>query len=218
MDTHFERDLEMLRREILDVGALVEEAIDKATAAFIQRRPDLVKGVLDGDRTIDRQEVLIEEHCLKILALHQPVANDLRFVVTILKVNNDLERMGDLATNIAERARILALSSPLSLPLPFDQMVDKVREMVKSSLDSLVQTNPELAREVITEDDHVDEMNREIFSRVQDHMREQPDSVEQGVNTLSVSRHLERIADLATNIAQDVVFLVEGEVIRHKSV
>lgn len=213
---HLQRDMDRLKREILTVGAMVEQAFDKAVTALTDREPDLAREVVDGDGSIDDREVHIEEECLKILALHRPVATDLRFVVTILKVNNDLERMGDLAVNIAERAGFLAGEEPLGVPLDFQRMVDCVRMMVRSSLDSLVNRDTEIARSIIQRDDEVDQLNAEMFSVLQSLMKSRPEYIERAVNTLSASRHLERIADLATNIAEDVIFLVEGEVIRHQ--
>ena len=151
------------------------------------------------------------------MALHHPVATDLRFIISVLKVNNDLERMGDLAANIAERSIYLATHEPLRTVLNFNRMVDGVREMVRKSLDALIRTDTNLARLVLTMDDEIDALNREMYTKLQNIMREDPESVDRAVHTLSVSRYLERIADLSTNIAEDVVFMVEGESIRHIS-
>ncbi len=216
MGKHLERDLEVLKREILTMGSLVEEAAFKSTASLIDRRPDLIEEVLEGDDRIDQKELEIEEECLKILALHQPVASDLRFVVSVMKVNNDLERMGDLAVNIAERAAHLSRTEPIGVPLDFRRMVELVRNMVRSSLDALVNKDTALARRVCDLDDGVDDINRQMFQILQRTMQEDASSIERAVDTLSISRHLERIADLATNIAEDVVFLVDGDVIRHQ--
>lgn len=216
MALQLKHDLEHLKGEILSMGAMVEDAINKAIHAFLQRRPDLTREVLEGDGQIDAKENAIEEQCLKTLALHQPVAKDLRFIVTVLKVNNDLERMGDMALNIAERTAFLASTAPLPVPAQFAKMLSRVSNMVRESLDALVNGDTGLARRVRLEDDEVDATNREMFIVLQDLMRRQPDMVERAVHTLSISRNLERIADLATNIAEDVVFMVEGEVIRHR--
>ncbi len=214
---HLRRDLERLEREILRVGALVEEAIRKATIALVDRRPELAEAVIAGDAQIDAMEVEVEEECLKILALHQPVATDLRFLVAVLKVNNDLERMGDLAVNVAERARYLATHEPLEVPLDFPCMVERVRDMVADSLGALVRQDAPAARAVCERDDAVDAINRHMFSVLQDLMERDPPSIQRAVHALSASRHLERIADLATNIAEDVVFMVDGDVIRHRA-
>jgi len=216
MSRHLARDLDRLKEQLLRTGVLVEEAINRATSAFLESRPAEAQDVICGDGVINAREVETEEQCLKILALHQPVAVDLRFIVTAMKVNNDLERMGDLAVNIAERAE--SLSGPDALPVPSEipEMVMLVRNMVRRSLDSLVNLDPDLAREVLAEDDRVDDLNRRVFAVLQESMKENPRAVPPGITYLSVSRNLERVADLATNIAEDVIFLVEGEVVRHR--
>jgi len=215
MTKHLLSDLEALKRRVLAMGALVEEATNKAISSLVHRRPELAEEVLLGDDAIDRMELEVEDACLKVLALHQPVAGDLRFIIAVMKVNNDLERMGDLAQNIAERSQYLSAHAPLDVELEFEQMMDAVRTMVSASLDSLVQRDTKIARRVIASDDNVDTINRQMFEDLQDLMRRDPDSIDRAVQTLSVARHLERIADLATNIAEDIVFMVEGDVIRH---
>lgn len=215
MTKHLLSDLENLKRAVLDMGALVEEATNRAISSLVHRRPELADEVLRGDDAIDRMELEVEDACLKVLALHQPVAGDLRFVIAVMKVNNDLERMGDLAQNIAERSTYLSAHAPLEVDLPFEEMMQAVRRMVSASLDSLVQRDTDIARRVIASDDEVDSLLRRMFDALQELMRRDPDSVERAVQTLSVARHLERIADLATNIAEDIVFMVEGDVIRH---
>ncbi len=215
MPRHLERDLERLRKEILEVGSLVEEAIDKVIKALMERRPEIARDVIDGDEAIDAKEVDVEEHCLKILALHQPVAIDLRFIVAVMKVNNDLERMGDLAANIAERAVYLAAHDAIRLPDTFQDMAATVRTMVRQSLDALVNMDVKLARGVLRRDDEVDAANREMFEALQQLMHDDPASIERAVQALSSSRNLERTADLATNVAEDVIFMIDGEVIRH---
>jgi len=217
MSKHLLRDMENLKKEILGAGAIVEEATNKAITSLVDRRPELAEEVMAGDDEIDEKEVNIEEECLKILALHQPVATDLRFIVAVMKVNNDLERMGDLAVNIAERAAYLSAHDPIELPLDFTRMADKVRSMLRESLDALVNLDARLARRICGQDEVVDAINREMFVALQDLMYREPETIQRAVHTLSASRHLERIADLATNIAEDVIFLVEGEVIRHRT-
>ena len=152
------------------------------------------------------------------MALHQPVAADLRFIISVLKVNNDLERIGDLAVNIAERAVYLSAHEPLKATLNFPRMADGARKMVRKSLDALIGMDANLARIVLTMDDEIDDLNREMYTTLQDLMHQSPECIERAVQTLSVSRYLERIADLSTNIAEDVVFMVEGELIRHQTV
>lgn len=216
MPIHLHRDLERLAREVLALGALVEEATNHAIEALIHRRAELAETVLNGDDRIDRREVEVEIDCLKMLALHQPVAADLRYIVAVLKVNNDLERMGDLAVNVAERARYLATHEPLAVELDFATMGELVKRMVRDCLDALVRRDIEVAHRVMQDDDRVDEINREMFTVLQAAMQEDGKNVKRAVHMLSASRHLERIADLATNIAEDVVFMVDGEVIRHQ--
>jgi len=161
-------------------------------------------------------EVKIEEDCLKILALHQPVAGDLRFIVVVLKVNNDLERMGDFATNIAKRAQELMKHEPLStLPEFVNELPDSVRTMVRYSLDALVKLDDVLARKVIDMDDRVDEINRNMYEAIKAVIEESPAKTDIAMSLLSTSRYMERIADLSTNIAEDVIFMVDGRVVRH---
>jgi len=215
MTKHLQHDLDQLKRDILTMGAMVEEATNKAMSALIQRRPELAEEVLAGDDAIDRKELEVEDKCLKILALHQPVAGDLRFIVGCIKVNNDLERMGDLAHNIAERASFLARKDPIEVTIDFGRMVERVRAMVSDSLDALVNLDTQLAREVCQRDEEVDQYNKQMFKRLETMMKEKPETIERAVQTMSVSRHLERIGDHATNIAEDIVYMVNGEVIRH---
>ena len=216
MSSHLQRDLEYLKKGLAIMASMVEDATNRALLALADRRTELAEEVMRGDDRVDRTEVRIEEECLKVLALHQPVAADLRFIITALKVNNDLERIGDLAVNIAERAAYLSRQSPLRVSLDFPRMAEGVRIMVRESLDALVNRNTDLARKVLGKDDEIDAINREMYVALQELMHKDPDTIERAVHLLSVSRHLERIADLATNIAQDVVYMVEGEVIRHR--
>lgn len=216
MGKHLNRDLEILKKDLLTLGALVEEALDKAIAALLQRRTELVQEIADGDRRIDELEVELEESCLKVLALHQPVAADLRFIITTLKVNNDLERMGDLAVNIADRAASLAEFDPLDVLESLRENTVRVRSMVRDCLDALVHVDTGKAREVCLLDARVDATHRHMFEVLQELMKTRSERVVQAVHTLSASRNLERIADLATNIAEDVIFMAEGEVVRHR--
>ncbi len=215
MTIHLHRDLDDIKKQLMDVGALVEQAIRDATTALLDRRIELVERVQAADDAIDAKEVQVEETCLKALALHQPVAVDLRYIVVVMKVNNDLERMGDLAGNIAARAAYLAAHEPLELPVDLREMVGVVQRMVRDCLDALVRSDIALARAVLAADDTVDDFNREMFTRMQDDMMADPQKVKRAVHYLSASRHLERIADLATNVAEDVIYMTEGEVIRH---
>jgi phosphate transport system protein len=216
MSLHLQRDLEKLKKEILKLGTMVESAINNAILALNNREMLYVDEVLRLEDHINEMEVKIEEDCLKILALHQPVAGDLRFIVVSLKVNNDLERMGDFAKNIAKRARELMQEEPIStLPEFVNELPNLVRTMVRNSLDALVKLDVSLAREVIAMDDKVDEINRAMYQEVTRVAKENASKTKVAISLLSTSRYMERIGDLSTNIAEDVIFMVEGRVIRH---
>ena len=216
MSLHLHRDLDKLKKEVLRLGNMVELAINNAFLALNNRDSSYVEEVLTNEEQINEMEVQIEEECLKILALHQPVAVDLRFLVVVLKVNNDLERMGDIAKNIAERAKDLMESDVIpDLGQPMQGLPDLVRTMVTSSLDSLVKLDDQLARKIIEMDDEVDQINRDMYAAVKSLVAEQPSTADSAINLLSCSRNMERIGDLATNIAEDVIFVVEGKVVRH---
>jgi phosphate transport system protein len=216
LNKHLQRDLEELEKRLLMIGSLVEQATNKAILALVARRPQLAEEVIRDDDEIDTLEVDVEDACLKMLALHQPVASDLRFIITVLKVNNDLERMGDLAVNIAYRAKFLSDREPIPAPIDFTEVCDTVRGMVRDSLDALIRRDTELALKVCKIDDEVDDAARRVFEYYRDNMRRNPEITEQALHTLLAIRHLERIGDQTTNICEDVVFLVEGEFIRHK--
>lgn len=216
MTLHLQRDLDALKKGLLELSTLVEEGILRAIRALVDRRAELAEEVIAGDKEIDRREVALEEDCLKILALHQPVAIDLRFIVAVLKVNNELERMGDLAVNIAERAAFLSSQEPIRIPGDLAVMAGKVREMVLNSLRAVVEMDTDLARKVLETDDEVDEIHKEMFEVVQDLIEKDPRMVRRGIHYLSVSRYLERIADQTTNIAEDLIFMVNGTVVRHE--
>ncbi len=216
MTIHLLRDFKELSKELSSLGALVETTINKSIVSITSRRPELAEEVIQEAYLINEMEIGIEEECLKILALHQPVAKDLRYVVAILKVNNDLERMGDLAENIAERSIFLAKHRPVNLPLDkIGNMADQVRNMVRMSLDALIEKDTVTAEKIIAMDDVVDQFNRDMYEFIQDSIKDDVGSVESCIQWLSTSRYLERIADLTTNIAEDVIFMVEGRVVRH---
>lgn len=217
MSQHFLREIEALKKKILAVGALVEERLSQAITALVKHDERLAQQVAEGDDEVDEMEVDVEEDCLKILALYQPVAIDLRFVVAVLKMNNDLERMADTSVNIARRAEYLANWPNIEVPLPLTEMAQKVQTMVQESLDALIQSDATLARKVCVADREVDQLNRQMHVDIQRDMKEHPDQIERLIHTLSVSRHLERIGDLATNVAEDVIYTVEGEIVRHRT-
>ena len=217
MTKHFHRDIENLNAQLLALSALTEEMIDMAARCLCESDREQADEVITTDRQVDRREVQIEEECLKILALYQPVAVDLRFIVAVLKINNDLERIGDLAVNIAERAEFLATQERINIPFDFSGMARKAKSMLKRSLDALMKMDALLARGVCASDDEVDAMNREMYLQVQDGIRNQPEHLESLIHLLSASRHLERIADHATNIAEDVLYMIKGEIVRHRA-
>ena len=215
MGRHLERDLDDLAKDLLTMGGMVEDATNKAITALVRRDRALSRQVIAVDDEINDRENQIEDRALKILALHQPVAADLRFIVTALKVNNDLERIGDHAVSIAERSEVLSALESVPLPDDFQRMVEVVQGMVRNCLNALVERDSQLARDVCMMDDEADRVHRLMYSAMQDVMRSNPALIEPAVNTISATRHLERIADLATNIAEDVVFMVEGDILRH---
>ena len=216
MGRHIERQIESLKEKILRVGTLVEEAISKSITAVINRDTALAQRVQASDEQIDRMEVEVEEECLKILALYQPVAADLRFVVAALKINNDLERMGDLAKNIAKRVSQLAGGEPIELPPEIRMMAMQAEEMVRQCLDAVVTADPILARRVREQDDAVDEARQKIRRRILKGIQERPENLENLLRINSISKHIERIADMATNVAEDVIYMVEGDIVRHR--
>jgi len=217
MSKHWQRDLAALQRAVLSMSSQVEEMIDKACRALRDRQIELIDEVIALEEGVNEQEVQIEEECLKILALHQPVAIDLRRAAMLLKINNDLERMADLAVNIAERTRGLSRFPTFHVPERFDAMARLAIGMVDSSLDAFVHLDSEAAREICHQDNLVDDINRQNIDEMYRRMREDSESIEPALQFFSCSRHVERIADLATNIAEDVIFLVEGEIARHRT-
>lgn len=216
MSVHMKRALNHLKKQILSLGGLVEESVRKAVSSLNNSDETLARRVMNEDDRIDEMEVDIEEECLKILALYQPVAVDLRLIVAILKINNDLERVGDLAVNIAERSAFLALYGDLKVTLDFGTMAEKTQAMLKSSLDALVNVDTEKAKQVLAADDEIDAINRSMYDAVKVGVQKHPDQIEALIHLLSVSRHLERIADLATNIAEDIIYMARGEIVRHR--
>ncbi|MEE2797211.1 MAG: phosphate signaling complex protein PhoU [Planctomycetota bacterium] len=216
MARHIEHQIAQLKNSILQFGTIVEESISRSNTALFKRDVDLAQKVIANDTEIDRLEVELEEECLKVLALYQPVAADLRFVVAVLKINNDLERIGDLASNIAKTVSQLTITGPLELPEEISSMAKQVEEMVKNSLDAVVKANPDLARQVRKEDDIVDAGRHTVRKLVIQQIKKDPEKVEGLLQINSISKHLERIADMATNIAEDVIYMVEGEIVRHR--
>jgi phosphate transport system protein len=214
---YWQREIENLKKLVLSLGALVEEQIQHAILALERRDAELANTVIQKDKEIDSLEIVIEEECLKILALYQPVAKELRFVVAVLKMNNDLERMGDLAANIAKRARYLSKKEKIDLVADFGLVAEKAQAMVKKSLDALVNTDVNLAREVCASDDEVDKLTKHMLKRTINAIEKNPERTKDYFSIRSVSKNLERIADSATNIAEDVIYLCSGDIIRHQA-
>jgi phosphate transport system protein len=216
MSTHLQHEVEKLKKKILALTAEVEDTVRKAVRSVVERDSKLAQEIVDGDVAIDHTEVDIEEDCLKLLALYQPVATDLRFIIAVLKINNDIERVGDLAVNIAERTLFLCVEPPIEVPPGLVEMSSKALAMLRGSLDALIEQDVQRARDIRAEDDEVDDLNRDMYAKINAATRKNPDHLERLQSYLSVSRHLERIADYATNIAEDVIYLMEGRIVRHK--
>jgi len=215
MSKHLERDLERLQQRIVGFAGMVEEAIYKAVQAMQDHNRDQAEEIIDGDEDIDRAENDITEDCLKLLALHQPVATDLRRIATTLMITTDLERMGDLAKHLAEAAVVLS-APPVPTPPKLSKMTEISLTMVRQSLDSFVNLDSQLARRVVRMDDEVDQLNDDLIAELTAAMKKSPDMVEPGLTLFAATRQLERIADHATNIAEDVIYLIEGEIVKHR--
>jgi len=215
MPIHLQREIERLKKQVLSLCAVVEESVRRAVQSVSARDSKRAEEVIRNDMEIDRAEIDVEEECLKILALHQPVAIDLRYIIAVLKLNNDLERIGDLAVNIAQRALLLNAQPPIEVPFDLPGLAEKTQGMFRQSLDALVNMDARRAREVCAMDDEVDAINRAMYEQVKQTIRTHPEDIEGLIALLSVSRYLERIADHATNIAEDVLYMVDGRIARH---
>jgi phosphate transport system protein len=216
MTTHLQRELERLKRKILALGALVEDNLRLAFNAIETRNVDQAERVIATDFLIDQNEVDVEEECLKLLALYQPVASDLRFIIAVVKINSELERIGDLASNIGERAVQLAGEYPVPVPHDMSVMNDRVRAIMEKALDALVRQDAVLARVVLAADDEVDDLYAQLIEDLKKQIRSDFDHLDATVLLFSVARYLERLADHATNIAEDVLYMVEGDIHRHQ--
>ena len=212
---HLQREIDRLKRKVLALGAIVEENLRLAFQAIDQRDAAKARRVIETDVLIDQNEVDVEEECLKILALYQPVAGDLRFVAAVIKINSELERIGDLSANIAERALQLVDEHPVAVPLNVAVMADRTWTILEKALDALVRQDAVMAREVLVADDEVDELYAELIDELKGVIRADLEHLDAIVLLFSVARYLERLADHATNIAEDVLYMVEGEIQRH---
>jgi len=215
MRVHLQRDVESLKRQILALSAEVEGDLRTAVRAVEQRDEDLARQVVERETRTNAMEVDIEEDCLKMLALHQPVAADLRYIIAVLKINQDLERIGDLAVHIAERGLFLCTQPPINIPFRLGEMADKAQAMLKKVLDAFVNLNGAAAHEVCMADSEIDTMNRGIFEQVKKAVAQNPALFEPLLQIMHIARHLERIADHATNIGEDLIYLIEGRIVRH---
>jgi phosphate transport system protein len=211
----FLKELEKIKQQILSLGGMVEERVRMAIQAIHGRDLETAKTIIRSDHEIDEMEVEIEEECLKVLALHQPVAVDLRFIIAVIKINNDLERIADEAVNIAQRVETIAKHKDLPVTVDYSVMSRKTENMLRMSLDSLVNLDIDTAFRVFIMDDEVDHLHVEAYRQVKESIRQSPDFVAGLINLYLISRHLERIGDHATNIAEEVVYLIEGEIVRH---
>ena len=215
MKRHFDEELKELNKQLLSMCALVEEAIMLSVKALVERKNDLAEKVIKSDKAVDMLEIEIDELCLKLLALHQPVGVDLRFITSEMKINNELERIGDQAVNIAECTQKI-IKQPILKPLiDIPRMAALAQKMVKDSIDALVNKDEALARDVCGRDDEVDNLNDQIFRELLTYMMQDHKTITRAVELVLVARHLERIADHATNIAEDVIYFVKGKTIKH---
>lgn len=215
MSFQLRKEIDTVKKKILTVSAVVEKSVNEAIRALEKKDIQLAQKVVENDRQIDALEVDLEEECLKILALHQPVAIDLRFLVAILKINNDLERIGDLAVNIAQAADFLARQESIRLPEHIVKMAEKTVQMLHQALDALLNLDGEGARQVLKADDEIDKLHKFTFELVESLLLEDPKLTPQYLRLITISRALERIADHATNIAEDVIYMISGGIIRH---
>lgn len=216
MTIQLKKEIDRLKQEILKLGAEVEASVRMAVKSLMERDSDLARKVIARDSEIDSFEVEIEEECLKTLALHQPVAIDLRFIVAVLKINSDLERIGDLAVNIAEREIIISKKRETGLVPGLEEMSEKAQIMLRKSLEALINMDSKTARDVLIMDDDLDDLNSQIYDRVKEGIRKKPEHLTSMVQYLTIARNLERMGDQATNICEDVIYMVDGEIVRHQ--
>jgi phosphate transport system protein len=212
---HFQEELEALQGRLLEMGGLAEERVSAAVQSLVSRDTAAIERVLYGDEPINALHVEIDNRCFKLFALHQPMATDLRAIVSAVKINTDLERVGDLAVNIAEAAKRYATHPPVKKLIDIPQMGDIAQEMLHDALDAFVRRDTALAQAVLNEDDRLDSLKTQIFRELLEYMLKDPTTVEPALDLILVSRHLERIGDHATNVAEDVIFMVSALDVRH---
>jgi phosphate transport system protein len=212
---HFEDDLQLLKQRLLGMGGLVEERVHQAIVALMERREDAAERVIAGDREVNDLQIEIDDRCIKLLALQQPMATDLRLITAAMKINADLERIGDQAVNIAETALRLLPQPPLKPLIDIPRMAENAEAMTRDALDAFVRKDAALARRVLARDDEVDQLKDQVFRVLLTYMMADPGTIERALGLILISRNLERIADHATNVAEDVIFLVEAKDVRH---
>lgn len=215
MERHFERQIETLKESLLLMGGRAEQIVSKSIEALARRDADQARSVFEDDRAIDRLEIDIEELCIKLFALQQPLATDLRFIMSALKISNDLERVGDHAVNIAGGAVRLADQPPLKPLVDIPRMAALATSMLHDALDAFVHRDADTARRLCRRDDEVDGLNRQVFRELLSYMIESPSTITRAMELILVARNLERVADLATNVAEEVVFIAEARIIKH---
>jgi len=215
MERHFEQELARVRQKLLEMGGRVEEMIGKASDSLTERRPGLCHEVLDADRRVDQMELEIDESCYSIMVRFQPTAGDLRFLIAVMKIVTDLERMGDSTVNICQSVQQLSEEPPLKPYIDLPRMAKLVATMTREALDAFVKKDPRQAQRVTEADDEVDGLYRQLFRELLAFMTENPQTVTRALHLLLIARNLERIADHATNIAEDVIYYVEGRDVRH---
>ncbi|MBS1552494.1 MAG: phosphate signaling complex protein PhoU [Bacteroidetes bacterium] len=212
---YLEEELEQLKTKIIKMGSLVEEQIELAVRSLFEGNLDLAKTVISRDDEVDKYDIKIDKHCQRIFALTQPVAFDLRLIMSALMINSDLERMGDIAVNISERAEPLLGYSDLLKKVKVDEMSDKVRKIVKMGIDCFVNSDAELAKKIILMDEEVDHLDKLIFDLITQEMKENSEMIVPCSHILTLIRNIERLSDHATNIAEDVIFLIDAKIIKH---
>src|SRR5687768_1313525 len=215
MERHFEMEMQVLSNRLLNMGALVEERVHAAMQALIERRVDLAESIVVRDEEVNELQIEIDDRCLKLLALQQPMATDLRLIAAAMKINADLERIGDQAVNIAENAAKILSAPPLKPLIDIPRMAEMAERMTRDSLDAFVRRDSALARRVLAQDDEVDQLKDQVFRVLLTYMMADPGTIERALALILVSRNLERVADHATNIAEDVIFVVEAKDVRH---
>jgi len=215
MARHFHEELEALKQTLLAMGGLVEDQIRRVMRALLERDDVMAQEVIERDRQVNTYDVEVDEQCVSLLALHQPAAGDLRFITTAMKIVTDLERIGDQAVNIAQRVLELNREPQLKPYIDLPRMAEKAQRMVKESLDAFVARDTALARQVCGEDSEVDFLKEQIFRELLTFMMEDPRTIPRAIRLILISRFMERVADHATNIAEMVVYLVEGKMVRH---